>query len=140
MTEPSLMGLDMRLLVAVQVLIQLSGYNGQAVTSERIASSIGTHPTYVRQLCSRLRAAAITQGRRGYGIELARAPGEITLLEVFDAVGISRDGRKNNYRNHAPIFLLNELSKELARAEGAFRAVLASITIAQIADHSGTSQ
>lgn len=55
----------------------------------RIAESIHTHPARVRQVMSELVRAGIVETRRGAGggARLARPASEITLRQVYEAVG-----------------------------------------------------
>ena len=58
------------------------------VNSEFLAGSIGVNPVIVRTVISQLRAAGLVQTRRGSsGAELAKPLDEITLYDVYRAVG-----------------------------------------------------
>ncbi len=54
-----------------------------------MAASINTNPVIVRRSLGELRRAGLVEVRHGAGAgwSLARAPGEISLLDVYDAVG-----------------------------------------------------
>ncbi len=57
------------------------------MTSLRLARSVNTNPVVVRRIAGQLARAGLIQVRRGPGgAELARAPGEITLEDVWAAV------------------------------------------------------
>ena len=57
------------------------------VSSAQIAESVRTHPSFVRQIISRLRKAGIVNTSRGKKSTcLARPAGSITMYEVYAAV------------------------------------------------------
>ena len=57
------------------------------MSSEQIATSVGTNPSYVRKVAARLSHAGIIAGRRGRsGFALLKAPEDISMLEVYRAV------------------------------------------------------
>ena len=58
------------------------------VNSEFLAGSIGVNPVIVRTVISQLREAGIVQTQRGSsGAELSKRLDEITLYDVYKAVG-----------------------------------------------------
>ena len=58
------------------------------VNSEFLAGSIGVNPVIVRTVISQLREAGIVQTRRGSsGAELTKGLDEITLYDIYRAVG-----------------------------------------------------
>ena len=58
------------------------------VNSEFLAGSIGVNPVIVRTVISQLRTAGLVQTQRGSsGAELAKPLSEITLYDVYKAVG-----------------------------------------------------
>lgn len=59
------------------------------LTSEQVAASVNTNPVIIRRSLGDLRRAGLVEVRHGAGAgwSLARGPEEITLLEVYDAVG-----------------------------------------------------
>jgi|tagenome__1003787_1003787.scaffolds.fasta_scaffold20989292_6 Rrf2 family protein len=77
-----------RVAVAVHVLAYMAWKRSEAVTSERIAASVNTHPVVVRRIVGALRNAGMVtvQPGVGGGATLAREPEEITLLDVYRAV------------------------------------------------------
>jgi Rrf2 family protein len=81
-----------RMTIAVHALawMALAQRQGHAVlTSSQVAASVNTNPVIIRRCLGDLRRAALVDVRHGAGAgwRLARAPGQITLLEVYDAVG-----------------------------------------------------
>ena len=78
-----------RFSIAVHVLSLLgSDLEVELLTSEAMARSIGVHPVIVRNVTGMLRKAGLISTSRGKaGASLARRPGDITLLDVYRAVG-----------------------------------------------------
>jgi DNA-binding IscR family transcriptional regulator len=81
-----------RLTIAVHALawLALARRQGHEVlTSDQVAASVNTNPVIIRRRLGDLRSAGLVCVRHGAGAgwSLARAPEEITLLEVHDAVG-----------------------------------------------------
>ena len=86
------MAANSRLTVAVHALawMALARRQGREVlTSDQVAASVNTNPVIIRRCLGDLRRASLVCVRHGAGAgwTLARAPEEITLLEVYDAVG-----------------------------------------------------
>ena len=77
---------------AVHILAFINLNPDLPLTSERIAISVQTNASYVRQLMSTLRKAGLLRSIKGHAKpELAKEPTEITLLDVYRAV----EGRKH---------------------------------------------
>jgi Rrf2 family protein len=77
-----------RFVVAVHVVTLLAHEEGKALTSDYIAGSVNTNPVVIRRILIQLSKAGListTEGAGG-GTVLARAPGRITLAEIFEAV------------------------------------------------------
>ncbi|GAA1785816.1 Rrf2 family transcriptional regulator [Actinomadura chokoriensis] len=86
------MAANSRLTIATHVLawLALAQRRGREVlTSDEVAASVNTNPVIVRRSLGDLRRAGLVEVRRGAGAgwSLSRAPEEITLVEVYDAVG-----------------------------------------------------
>ncbi len=75
--------------MAVHALAALAYNRDRLLSSEEIATSVGTNPVVIRRLTSRLAQAGLVETRRGKegGVRLARSPGEICLSEVHQALG-----------------------------------------------------
>jgi DNA-binding IscR family transcriptional regulator len=81
-----------RMTIAVHALawMALAQRRGHTVlTSDQVAASVNTNPVIIRRSLGDLGRAGLVRVRHGAGAgwSLARAPEEITLLEVYDAVG-----------------------------------------------------
>ena len=80
-----------RLTIAVHILawLALSERRGHAsLTSEQVAASVNTNPVIIRRSLGDLRRAGLVAVRRGTGAgwSLARAPEDVTVLAVYEAV------------------------------------------------------
>jgi Rrf2 family protein len=79
--------------VAIHVLVFIAEQGGAAVTSETVAGSVGTNPSFVRRILAQLGRARLTsaqEGKRG-GTVLARPAERITLKDVYHAVDEERE-------------------------------------------------
>lgn len=78
---------------AVHVLTWIAfdrrGTDKEVATSQRIATSVNTNPVVVRRILGALREPGLVRAVRGRGggWVLTRDPAEITLLEVYEALG-----------------------------------------------------
>lgn len=79
---------DSRLSVALHALLHMQE-RGVAVTSEALAEPMGMNPVVFRRTMAGLRDAGIVRSEKGHGggWELARAIEDITLGEVYEALG-----------------------------------------------------
>ena len=77
-----------RLPVAVHILLAVAVFEGkEKTTSEFLAGSVNVNPVVVRRTLGQLKSAGLVQVKAGEGgASLAKAPEEITLLDVFRAV------------------------------------------------------
>ena len=72
---------------AVHILAFLALNPGVNLTSDRIAESVQTNPSYIRQLMSALRKGGLLLSVKGHPRpSLSREPSQITLLDVYRAV------------------------------------------------------
>ena len=86
------MAANSRMTIAVHALawLALAQRRGHEVlTSDQVAASVNTNPVIIRRSLGDLGRAGLVDVRHGAGAgwSLARPPEEITLLEVYDAVG-----------------------------------------------------
>lgn len=127
-----------RFAAAVHILTGLVLADGAPLPSERIARSVNTNPAVVRRILMSLAAADLTTSQLGVGggALLAKSPDQITLLEVFEAVentelvAVHRSPPDPNCQVGAHI--LPAFCRATSRAEEAFRAELAKISLADI--------
>ena len=117
------------------------------VNSEFLAGSIGVNPVIVRTVISQLREAGIVQTQRGSsGAELAKALNEITLYDIYRAVG-SVDEEKGLFHFHeqpnpdCPVGrnIHKVLDLRLIDAQRAMEEKLKSTTLADIVENTKTA-
>ena len=112
------------------------------VNSEFLAGSIGVNPVIVRTVISQLREAGILQTQRGAsGAELTRQLDEITLYDIYKAVG-SVDEEEGLFHFHeqpnpdCPVGrnIHRVLDRRLIDAQRAMEEKLRQTTLADIVD------
>ena len=78
--------MDTKFSSAIHSLIMISEAE-TPVNSEQIANSVGTNPSYIRKLTTRLSKAGLIEGRKGVsGFRLIKPADKITLLDIYKAV------------------------------------------------------
>ncbi|MFN8593278.1 MAG: Rrf2 family transcriptional regulator [Thermomicrobiales bacterium] len=127
-----------RFAVAVHALVILAHSPG-STTSSFLAGSVNTHATCVRRVLATLTRSGIieaAEGREG-GYRLARPATEITLAEIYHAVGDDPLLRPNSAATnpHCPISVAMGCAfAEIAEdAEKQFREALSRRTLADVA-------
>ncbi|HZG85664.1 Rrf2 family transcriptional regulator [Paenibacillus sp.] len=105
-----------RFSIAVHALSLIAQFPSQC-TGEFIAGSVNTNPVIVRKMIAMLKKAGLVTVRPGVGgTSLTKAPEDISLLDVYRAVGSTDDGELFNFHD-AP----NPLCPVGQRIEGALR-------------------
>lgn len=132
---------DSRLPRVLHVLLHLEEID-EPVTSEMIGKMLCTNPSLVRRTMGGLRKAGMVGSTRGHngGWYLERKLNEITLAEVYDALGapnLFSVGQSDD----APQCLLEHAAnkataKALASARESFLAELHSVTVADLVTES----
>jgi len=127
-----------RFAVAVHVLAVLAYKEGEAVTSVLLAASVNTNPVVIRRLLLLLQVAGFIETRKGAGAgsRLSRAPGRITLAEVYQAVETDEPFASHSKRPNQACPVGNciqaALEKVFAAAEDALQQELAKTSLADI--------
>ncbi|MBO5604327.1 MAG: Rrf2 family transcriptional regulator [Acidaminococcaceae bacterium] len=83
------MQIGSRFTIGVHIITAIDYFKDmERVNSEFLAGSIGVNPVIVRTVISQLREAGILQTKRGSsGAEIAKRLNEITLYDIYKAVG-----------------------------------------------------
>ena len=129
--------------IGVHIITALDYFKDRGrVNSEFLAGSIGVNPVIVRTVISELREAGLVKTRRGSsGAELARRLDEITLFDIYKAVG-SVDEAEGLFHFHeqpnqaCPVGrnIHRVLDRHLLNAQRAMEESLKSVTLAEIAE------
>ena len=81
--------MDTRFSSAIHILIMIAG-SKQPLTSETIAGSVGSNPSYIRKVTSLLKKKGILDSRQGiHGFSLRIPPEELSLYMVYQAISES---------------------------------------------------
>lgn len=77
--------MDTKFSTAIHMLILISEAKAP-MTSEQIAESVGTNPSYIRKIAGLLKKAGIIESRQGKGgFSLLRRADELTLFQIYCA-------------------------------------------------------
>ena len=113
----------------------------ERVNSEFLAGSIGVNPVIVRTVISQLREAGILQTKRGSsGAEIAKRLNEITLYDIYKAVGsVDMEGIFHFHEQPNPDCPVGRnihrvLDQHLIDAQRAMEEKLRSTTLADIVE------
>jgi len=119
---------------AVAALVELSRHehNGNAseVAANLIAERYGLPVSYTAKILGQLAKASVLRSGRGPrgGFALTRKPSEISLLEIFKAVGAVGDSSVS-LASEVPSSVQVKLDEVLGRAQGCANSVLVGTTI-----------
>ena len=81
--------MDTRFSSAIHILIMIAG-SDRPLTSEDIANSVGSNPSYIRKVTGLLKKKGILDSRRGvHGFSLLIPPEELALYAVYRAINES---------------------------------------------------
>ena len=83
--------MDTRFSSAIHILIMIAG-SEQPLTSELLANSVGTNPSYIRKVTGLLKKRGILESRQGiHGFSLLIPPEELSLDTVYQAISESEE-------------------------------------------------
>ena len=134
------MQISSRFTIAVHVLIVIEAFHRDyKTTSEFIASSVNVNPVVIRRVLQQLKKAGIVEVQRGTGgASLARAPEEITLLDVYQAVDSVNKGQLFHFHENpnpdCPVGrnIHNIMDARLESIQQAMEAEMQSVTIRDV--------
>ena len=83
--------MDTRFSSAIHILIMIAGAD-QPLTSEAIANSVGTNPSYIRKVTGLMKKKGILDSRQGiHGFSLLIPPEKLSLYAVYQAINESEE-------------------------------------------------
>ena len=123
--------------VSIHVMLSALYFPEAKITSEFIASSVGTNPVVIRRIISRLKAAGLVSVRAGVGgMTVARPPEAITLWDIFSAVNEAEAPSFGIHHAQMACPLGSQiegvLGKTFTKVDNAVKNELKSITLADI--------
>ena len=81
--------MDTRFSSAIHILIMIAG-SAQPLTSETIANSVGSNPSYIRKVTGLLKKKGILDSRQGiHGFSLLVPPEALSLYSIYQAINES---------------------------------------------------
>ncbi len=136
------MQISSRFTIAVHILICIETFkNDYKVTSDFLASSVNVNPVVVRRLLQQLKKAGIVNVTRGSGgTDLERPAGEITLLDVYNAVECVEEGELFHFHeNPNPLCPVGKnihaiLDTRLTKIQEAMEREMKSVSIKEVID------
>lgn len=99
------MQISSRFTIAVHILTCIDYFKGkQQLSSDFIASSVGTNPVIIRRILGQLKKAGLVEVTRGENGEasLAKPLDQITLYDIYKAVGSVEDELFHFHENPNP--------------------------------------
>ena len=132
------MNRNTRLSDVLHVLLHMDQAN-ELLTSDVLARSMGTNPAVFRRTMAGLREAGLVRTERGHGggWQLARPLCEITLLDVYEALGRPNLFAIGNRSEHAACLVEKNVNAvmvdTMAEAATLFATRFGEITLDQIA-------
>ena len=133
------MKISSRFSVAVHIISILQLYGIPMPTSEYIAGSVNTNPVVIRRILGMLKQAGIVDMKRGAGgAYLVKNVEDITMLDVYKAVGSVEDGQlfqiHENPNPECPVGanIQEVVNIAISSAQFAMEGVLEKITLADI--------
>lgn len=133
------MQISTKFTIAIHVLAAADFFGGDTkVTSDLLASSIGSNPVIIRNIMSDLRAAGIISTKRGTGgIEIKRPLEDISFYDVYEAVEKNKDHLFNFHDNPNPACPVGRnihtaLDGKLAAAQRDFEEDLKKYSVADV--------
>ena len=136
------MQIGSRFTIGVHIITAIDYFKDmERVNSEFLAGSIGVNPVIVRTVISQLREAGILQTKRGSsGAEIAKRLNEITLYDIYKAVGsVDMEGIFHFHEQPNPDcpvgrYIHKVLDQRLIDAQRAMEEKLRTTTLADIVE------
>jgi DNA-binding IscR family transcriptional regulator len=133
---------DTKLSGVLHVLLHMIEAGG-AVTSERLAAMMATHPVVVRRIMAGLREAGFVASEKGHGggWRIAADPAAVSLADIYRALGAPALFAMG-HRSENPACLVEQavnasLDQALHEAEAVLLARFAEVSLAELAAEFG---
>lgn len=134
------MAVNTQFSIAVHILAGLAcGCGENGVTSNHLAESVNTSPSFVRRTLAKLSKAGLvetTTGKAG-ACWLAKDAKDISLLDIYRAVDAPKVFSIHNYKEHkictVSCHIKTTLEKVLGKTQKAMETALAEISLAAVA-------
>ncbi len=136
------MQISTKFTIAIHLLSAVTYFeNDYKITSDFLASSIGSNPVIIRNIMSQLREAGIIDIKRGPGgIKITRPLDQITFLDVYKAVETNSNEALFNFHENpneaCPVGrnIHKSLDNTLDEIQTKFEAELKMHTVAEVQD------
>ena len=133
------MAVNTQFSIAVHIMAALAHSCGdREMTSSLLAASVNTSPSFVRRILARLSKTGLvetTTGKAG-ACALARDPKDVTLLDIYRAVGAPKAFAIHDYSEQktcaVSCHIKQALEKALDKTQSAMESGLADISLKQI--------
>ncbi|MEH7237789.1 Rrf2 family transcriptional regulator [Bacillus sp. JJ1562] len=133
------MSISSRFSVGIHILTLINLAKEGECSSGFLASSVNTNPVVIRKIMGMLKKAKLIDVHPGVaGAKLVNRPAEITLLDIYKAVDVVRDGELFSiHDNPNPECTVgkniqNTIEPLFAQAQFAMEKVLANVTLEDI--------
>ena len=131
------MGQSCRFPLAVHLLVALSFRPKDFISSDSLSGTLHTNPVVVRRIVASLKRAGFVDSQAGVagGVRLAKLARQISLLDVYRAVGAHELFRMHKPNRSCPIGkrIPDALGEFLPKAERAFEQSLAGASVEDVA-------
>jgi Rrf2 family protein len=128
---------DTRLSGILHVLLHMAGQH-RPITSEALAIAMNTNPVVIRRIMAGLRERGYVRSEKGHGggWVLSRDPADLTLRDIYDAIGQPSLLAIGN-RSESPTCLVEQavnasLDRAFESAEALLLGRLGEVTLAEI--------
>lgn len=125
--------------MAIHMFVCIDTFSEQKMTSDFMASSIGTNPVIVRKLLQQLKAAGLIKVSRGTGgVTITKPLEQITFLDIYRAVECTPDEElfhfHENPNRKCPVGknIHNILDNRLLEVQRAMEQKLSEMTLADV--------
>ena len=133
------MQISSRFTMAIHMFACVDTFKDQKMTSDFMASSIGTNPVIIRKLLQQLKAAGLIEVSRGTGgVTITRPLDQITFLDIYKAVECAPDEQlfhfHENPNPNCPVGknIHHVLDERLHEVQKAMEDKLAEMTLADV--------